>query len=60
MFGMKQVGMKGNVHDYIQNWLNNRKQKSLTKGVYLCAPVHLYTITDKDSKKTSKTNLRIV
>ncbi len=32
MFKFKQLGIVGKVHNWIQNWLNNRKQRVVING----------------------------
>ncbi len=32
MFKVKQLGIASNVHNWIENWLNNRKQKVVING----------------------------
>ncbi len=32
MFKLKQLGIAGNVHNWIKNWLNNRKQRVVING----------------------------
>ncbi len=32
MFKVKQLGIAGNVHNWIENWLNNRKQSVVING----------------------------
>ncbi len=32
MFKVKQLGIVGNVHKWIENWLNNRKQRAVING----------------------------
>ncbi len=32
MFKVKQVGIDGNVHNWIENWLSNRKQRKVING----------------------------
>ncbi len=32
MFKVKQLGIVGNVHKWIENWLNNRKQRVVISG----------------------------
>ncbi len=40
MFKVKQLGIIGNVHNWIENWLNNRKQRVVINGSALdWAPV---------------------
>ncbi len=40
MFQVKQLGIVGNVHNWIENWLNNRKQRVVINGSALdWAPV---------------------
>ncbi len=33
MFKVKQLGIVGKVHNWIENWLNNRKQKVVINGL---------------------------
>ncbi len=40
MFKVKQLGIDGNVHNWIENWLSNRKQRVVIKGTAsIWAPV---------------------
>ncbi len=32
MFKIKQLGIAGNVHNWIENWLSNRKQRVVISG----------------------------
>ncbi len=32
MFKVKQLGITGNVHSWIENWLSNRRQRVITNG----------------------------
>ncbi len=35
MFKVKQLGIVGNVHNWIENWLNNRKQRVIINALGL-------------------------
>ncbi len=40
MFKVKQLEINGNVHNWIENWLSNRKQRVIINGTASdCAPV---------------------
>ncbi len=40
MFSVKQLGSAGNVHNQMENWLTNRKQRVVINGTaYDCTPI---------------------